>query len=222
MNKWHCPHCNDELLGSVNRCWRCGQRVTPPDFTRLVLAEEVTAPTAAELAVVVEPEVASAVVQVALTADDLALASLKEPPRRGSPFAFDTVLSGRPPQEPYLGNGPYQREAKAALPPVLGPSAALPTQYRQNQGAIGGVVASLLLGLASLAILPFSIFGFVTALIGVACGVWGMFHERKGVAISGLLLCCLALAISLYLMGFMLYDWLNPAGMTTPGGVLAP
>src|SRR5689334_4234246 len=87
MNKWPCPHCQEELLGSVNRCWKCSQRVTPPDFDRLVTAEEVSEPREEDgvLVAVEAPQTHE------LTTDEVALAIGKEPPRRGSPFAFSSL-----------------------------------------------------------------------------------------------------------------------------------
>lgn len=218
MNKWPCPHCHEELLGAVNRCWKCGGRVTPPNFEQLVTAEAVEEHED-EGGVLVAAEVA---VAQQLTRDEVSLAMEKEPPRRGSPFAFDTTLAaqGRAPQDPFVGEGPYQRESKGPpSDPLSRPT--LVVKYPQHQAAIGGVVASLVLGIASLVILPCTIFSSVLAVLGVACGIWGLYCERKGLAIIALLICCLSLAISLYLIVFLLFEALYPA-VLAPGGTLNP
>ena len=56
-------------------------------------------------------------------------------------------------------------------------------------------VAALALGLFSLIASFFTVMATVTAAVGVALGVWGLYSPRRKPAVVGLLLCCLALAI---------------------------
>lgn len=185
MEKWPCPHCDEELLGAANRCWKCGQRVRPPQPqpTEVLIAE-----------------VAVAAPVVAMTVEDIALAITKPPPRRGSPFAIEAALATPVTQATFYGAGPY-REVK----PLHQDAVRMP-QYPRNTSAVGGVAAALLLGGFSLVLLLFSVFGGVTALIGIGCAVWGLYSKRKGVAVFALILCCLALTLAGWKAGFLLYE----------------
>ena len=42
----------------------------------------------------------------------------------------------------------------------------------------------------------FPIGGLLIAIFGIAIGTWGLSSQRRGVALSGLLLCCLCLAVA--------------------------
>ncbi len=187
MEKWPCPHCGEELLGAANRCWKCGERVRPPKL------KPVETPVA---------EVAVAAPAMLMTVEEVALATAKPPPRRGSPFAIEAALADRPPHGTFYGDGPY-REAK----PRFADAPRLP-EYPRNTSAVGGVTAALLLGGFSLVLLLFSVLGGVTALLGVGCAVWGLFSKRKGLAIFALILCCLALTLAGWKIGFVLYELL--------------
>ena len=52
-----------------------------------------------------------------------------------------------------------------------------------------------MLGLFSLIASFFTVMATVTAAVGVALGVWGLYSPHRKRAVVGLLLCCLALAI---------------------------
>ena len=210
MNKWYCPHCGDELLGAVNRCWKCGQRVSQPE---MVLEAEVLEPVVVTAS---EPESDTATLTAVeverVTGEDLSLAMPKEPPRRGSPFAFDTRLNAATQATVYLSDGPYRREMKHPAGPFG--SQPTPTRYKQNQAAIGGVVAALVLGIVSLFVLPLTVFGIIPALLGVFLGIYGLYSDRRAFAIVALLLCCLATAGGLYLIAFAVYEFMFGAGST--------
>ena len=201
MEKWICPHCGEELLGAANRCWKCGQRVRKP----------LPAPIEVQVA-----HVPASAPVMQLTADDVSLATAKEPPRRGSPFAIEASAVG-PPLSTFYGAGPY----RAATVTKVDSGPRMP-HYPRNTSAIGGVTAALVLGGFSFVVLYFSVLGGLIALMGIACAVWGLFSHRKGLAIFALILCCLALTLSAWRMGFMLYEIAFPptaAPATGPGGV---
>ncbi len=207
MNKWLCPHCNEELLGAVNRCWKCGARVTEPEP---VFDAEVIEPVEeAEIEQIADTATFTAVMVERLTAEELSLAMAKEPPRRGSPFAFDTKLSSPGSRSTYVSAGPYRREEKEG-PPASGQMGSRPLQanYKQNQAAIGGVVAALVLGVISIFVLPMTVFGIIPALLGVLLGIYGLYSDRRAFAIIALLLCCLATAAGLYFIAFATYELL--------------
>ncbi len=154
MDKWNCSHCGEELLGAVNRCWKCGQRVVPPPpVSDLLVAENVatdalvTTGTATVQAAVGTPRQV-----VMLTLDEVALAMAKDPPRRGSPFAMEATLVDRKPHETYYGDGPYRQETLTARSGWTKPRAA---QYPRNTSAVGGITAAFVLGILSLVFLYF-------------------------------------------------------------------
>lgn len=201
MQKWPCPHCGEELLGTVNRCWKCGQRVRMP------------APKAVEALVAEVAEPVAPVLQ--LTAEEVAVALEREPPRRGSPFAVEATLAPRASQATFYGTGPY-REAKPR-----GYDRPRMPQYPKHTSAVGGVTAALLLGGFSLILLFFTVLGGIPALLGVGCAIWGLFSKRKELAIFALVLCCLALTIAAWKTGFYVYErFVSPtiAAPLTPGG----
>jgi hypothetical protein len=75
------------------------------------------------------------------------------------------------------------------------------------------------LGVLSFASSFFSVGALFLALAGLPVGIWGLFSERRGQAIVGLLLCCAALAISGFQAAALLYQlrygvspWETPTG----------
>ncbi|MCH5373815.1 MAG: hypothetical protein JJ992_07555, partial [Planctomycetes bacterium] len=120
-------------------------------------------------------------------------AAVSQPVRRvGSPFAGIPSPPGTP--------GP-------AVPAALPDDAPQRPSYPKNAAAAGGAVAALVLGLLSLAASFFTIGALFFAVVGLAVGVWGLSSERRGQAIVGLLLCCIALAISGFGAAALLYEW---------------
>lgn len=231
MEEWPCPHCNEPLLGAANRCWKCGGRVRQPS-PKVVTSAATSGPLTARelldtviLATVAEGEdtdvlvatTAESVALAMLTRQEVSLALAKEPPRRGSPFAAEVPLSQRVPHETVYGQGPYKPVA-----PTGGFGApdypVLAAQYPKHSAAIGGVVASLVLGVAGLCALFFTVFGALLAMPGAIAGIWGLQSNRRNLAILGILLCCLAMAIGGYRAGFALYEWANPTTTTNTVG----
>jgi hypothetical protein len=203
MEKGPCPQCGEELLGAANRCWKCGSRVLkpPPKVEMPVVVAEIAGSNITEGAVALaEPPV------VRLSADEVSLAVAKDPPRRGSPFAFDTAIVHTSAQKTWYGDGPYARDIRTGgrannVPPPLMP------QYPRHTSAFGGVIAAYLLGAMSLMVLWFSVFGTVTAALGVGCAVWGLYSKDKRLAFIALILCCLVVMIGCWMIGYSVYDW---------------
>jgi hypothetical protein len=71
-----------------------------------------------------------------------------------------------------------------------------PARYPRVSAAGGGAIAALVLGLMSFVIGFFSVGAAVTALVGLMMGIWGLYSPRRGVALTGILLCCVAMAIA--------------------------
>ncbi len=218
------------MLGAVNRCWRCGtpfvSRTGPADLppvrrTPVEMPAQATTE-AAETRVVDRAEaeiargegdadVAASEVEAASTSTNVGDsastavatsdhdAATKQPVvRRGSPFA----------------SSPPHAAATTTVPPAkpqsyYGP----PASYPRHAAAIGGAIAALLLGVLSLlGAFYIPVGGLITSVVGLVMGVWGLYSERRGVAIAGLLLCCVALAIAGFNGTIELYTWINGHG----------
>ena len=61
---------------------------------------------------------------------------------------------------------------------------------------MGGSVAALVLGIMSLGASFFTVGAAITAIVGIGMGIWGLYSNKRGLAFTGILLCCLALAVS--------------------------
>jgi hypothetical protein len=215
----HCSHCGEELLGAVNRCWRCGtpfvSRPGPAELPPVRRAPvEISGDVKAELSEAALVDVAD--VESDLTVGDMAAtastssgetaevsvatadsnsAATQPVVRRGSPFAVASVrpaaaVTGQP-----------------AIPhSYYGPA----TNYPRHAAAIGGAIAALLLGVLSLVGAFYIPLGaLITSVVGLVMGAWGLYSERRGVAIAGLLLCCVALTLASYNGAVELYTHIN-------------
>jgi hypothetical protein len=210
MRKWKCQYCGEEMLGEVNRCWNSSRRIDPPapEPESSAQAEPLTA-------AVVDLESNGSAMAVApavdidlLTHDELASAFTKEPPRRGSPFVAGVEISGaaQRPFQPKYGEGPYARPSRAQHTHAAPPLAA---QYPKYTSAVGGVVAAILLGVISLVSLWFTVFGFITAALGIGFGVWGLYSDRRTLAMFALLFCALVLMLNGAFIAIAFYEILT-------------
>jgi len=199
----NCAKCGEELLGAVNRCWRCGTMLeSRPGNTDLPPVRRAPIPLEAE--------------DVSTTAD-----SEDEPPDSPDPDSvFEATLAdGTAIEQPPSDESPQASEATAPVvarrvkspfaAPVAGSDEATAerppppkTHYQVRQAkyprhiaSIGGSVAALVLGILSLIACFYTAGAVITAVIGLLMGIWGLYSTRRGPAIAGILLCCLAMAI---------------------------
>jgi len=198
-----CAKCGEELLGAVNRCWRCGTEMEsrtgdtslPPVRRAPVPSVVESAPAAAtDECEAGDPANADQVVEAALAAevstnvpssDESPGQTAGAPPvvarRVGSPFA--TPVSAP-------GDGPTER------PPTPKTRYAVrQAKYPRHLASAGGSIAALVLGILSLIACFYTAGAVITAVIGLLMGVWGLYSTRRGPAIIGILLCCIAMAI---------------------------
>lgn len=166
-----CSQCGEELMGAVNRCWRCGTTFNRPGAKSdlppvrrapVTLQRSHSAPETAGAitATVVDPE-SSASPQVVSTTVDSA------EPRRGSPFASNW-------------NASFQRWEHAGLRPES-----------QAVGTWMSVLA-VAMALCSLAVLFYvPVAAFFLAVFGLVLAAIGTHGGRRRVAIVGLILCLL-------------------------------
>lgn len=211
MSARECPRCGEPLMGAVNRCWKCGldlRAATRPGVVTtavtsaepLIVAElapepsptplenqsaSLIAPTAPQPA---PPTIAPAPGQVVgFTAEGL-------PVRRGSPFAAGALLL--PPQQAPQFGTPAKR-----VPPTL----------QQAYASNGGAIAALVLGTFGIILAPIRFEGAIVGMVGLVMGIWGLYSKRRGWALFGLILCCLAIGIGTYTGAFWLFKALNNA-----------
>jgi hypothetical protein len=117
--------------------------------------------------------------------------------RRGSPFAESHVAaSSSLPAVPALN-----RPARPYVPP--------PNPARLS-AATGGAIASIFLGVFGLCgsyFIPLP--ALVVAVFGIGMGLWGIYSERRGLAIAGLLLCCITLAVAGFFGAVELFTYMH-------------
>ena len=182
-----CAKCGEELLGAINRCWRCGTeyesrsgKIDVPPRRRAPISGALTG---AVEAMVIENPVAGDIPadQAASATDAQSPASPSGPIRRGSPFRPRELVD-----EGSLVTGE---------PPVG--AAARITQYPKNLAASVGSMVAIILGLFSMGVAyPIPLAGIITAAVGLGMGIWGLGSKRRKAAIFGLLLCCAAITLS--------------------------
>ena len=200
-----CSHCGEELLGAVNRCWKCGHAFAAqpttdglPPVRRVPLAPEPVAATVAEsggVATSEAPRSESADAPIRAELAGAPSADAARPLRSGSPFS------------------PHATPAPVAAPLPL--TQLPPSSYRRavpqrpNIVAVGGAVGSISLGLFALVLSPFRAEAAIVALIGMAMGIWGLYSPRRAWALVGLLICCLAIGLASYTGAKALNAFLN-------------
>lgn len=182
----HCSKCGEELMGAVNRCWKCGQSVAShPGPTDLppVRGEPIEIPT--EEPQPTDDETNPTTEPTDSTSEEFVQAN----------FA-DVVPVPLPPQPP------------ASRP--QSPLSPRPTHYPRHTAATGGALGAVVLGIFSIAGAFFTALGaVVTALLGIAMGVWGLYSQWRGVAMFGLVLCCIAMILAGVFGAIELFIYIN-------------
>lgn len=192
-----CPQCGEPLMGAVNRCWKCGLDlraetrpgalpVSKTAFEPLVVAELADAPAAAvptEPVAVASPATAVNPSEPAVGAEAPVLefgpnGSLL---RRGSPFTPGALLM---PPKP--------------MPTLGATTRPKPPSLQQAYASNGGAIAALVLGIFGVILSPLRFEGAIVGMVGLVMGLWGLYSQRRGWALAGLILCCLAIAIGMY------------------------
>ncbi|MEO8495691.1 MAG: hypothetical protein ABI614_11515 [Planctomycetota bacterium] len=183
-----CAKCGEELMGAVNRCWRCGQEFVVRS-TEAGLPPIRRSPVVTATGEVWDAELSEAIattVGFPVLANPTGGSQSAKKVRRGSPFAdrgTATLVNGELGSASREGNAALEREAR----------------YRRNGGAAAGAAMTMPLGLISfIAAFLLPLAGFPLALLGLGFGVWGLSSRRRGFAVAGLLLCCLSLAVAIF------------------------
>jgi hypothetical protein len=198
-----CAHCGEELLGAVNRCWKCGQQfVARPTIDGLPPVRIETPAAAAVVSTAgsepLEARVLDDLPSAALTettvlviGDRPPAATQEAPPAGALPTAI--AVSESPPQSifppppnPLSTPSPYK-------PPLTFPAMHRYVPPRPNIAALGGAYSALLLGIFALCLAPFRWEAAIVAFVGLLAGIWGIYSPRRGWALVGMLLCALAM-----------------------------
>lgn len=164
-----CSRCGEELLGAVNRCWKCGQdfQVRPTVDGLPPVRAEVVAATAAAATATGGQALEARIV------DDAAQTAVVAPPQATTPLPPHPLATPAPPR-PSVSRAPT------------------------NVAAEGGAYAALVLGLFGL-VLSWSLFyGALVAFVGLLAGIWGIYSPRRNVALVGMLLCAVAMGWGSY------------------------
>jgi hypothetical protein len=178
-----CSKCGEELLGAVNRCWKCGQmfaqrpeidgrppvRVAPVAFSPPMQAEIINSPLAAGQ-------------QAESNAADARVAGENPFAPQGSIFAKPIAVA----------------VASVFIAPRPATSAAAVDARRHGIMAMGGTVTSLALGAFAIFLSLLWSPAAIIAVLGLVMGVWGLYSPRRNMALLGMLLCCLAIGIGTY------------------------
>jgi len=177
----HCAKCGEELLGAVNRCWKCGQIFARrPEMDGLPPVRMERPPAAGEPleAIILDDDADGRGEQAA--AAPVAVAA---PPAGGFPLP--------PPMAPTV-----QFIPKPIAPP---PSTSQMIEARRHSlMAMGGTVGALAVGVFALILAPFRFEAAIVGLIGLGLGLWGLHSPKRNWALVGLLLCCLAIGLGAY------------------------
>jgi len=202
MKVW-CAACGEELMGSVNRCWKCGKTfpVQPeggskPPIRRLPIAAARPQPVSESSGETGEGQFEF----VATVAKGDNPTNERERPaslRRGSPFARG---SNPRPIDEILTIADQNRNMEVNSP------AAKPG-YDLRKGMYGMVLAAVVLGTISLLvvwILPYA--GVLLSIIGLMLSVVALHSGRQKGVLTALILCCFSLLVSTGLSAFDFYQ----------------
>ncbi|HJN08499.1 MAG TPA: hypothetical protein QF564_07385 [Pirellulaceae bacterium] len=208
-----CAKCGEELLGAINRCWRCGTeyesrsgQVDIPPLRRAPIRAPLDGSLEAEI---IDSETAiddSDVEPNCGDANNDADGTQTTPMRRGSPFRTEEV-------DP---EGNSTDEFSRSGPPAA-------TVYPKFGGASMGSVVAITLGLLGLGLACYvPLASIIIAGFGVGMGVWGLYSKRRGAAIIGLLLCCAAITFSGFSGAVELYRVIHGVAPWESGPYPAP
>jgi hypothetical protein len=183
-----CAHCGEELLGAVNRCWKCGQafaaRPTVDGLPPVRVDEEQLAAVAQEpleARVVDDAEVIAATETTVLAASGAAPAAEPIAEPAAQPLAYPPASIFQPPPHPLAPPLPTPAPKGRYTPP------------RPNLAALGGAYAAVFCGVFGLILGPFRWEAAIVGFCGLLMGLWGAYSPRRNWALAGMLLCVIAI-----------------------------
>src|SRR5436190_3553469 len=171
----HCSKCGEELLGAVNRCWKCGQMFAQHpeiDGRPPVRAEAAFGNNQPLEAIVVEQAAAA---DIAENGSHAGTAASPSAPISAVPVAMARFVQ-----------------------PRRASTAELIDARRAGMMAMGGTVASLVLGVFAAGLSAIWPPAAMIAVLGLVMGIWGLSSPRRNWALVGMLLCCLAIGLGTF------------------------
>lgn len=191
-----CAQCGEELLGAVNRCWRCGANV-------LSRAGDANLPPVRRPPLAMPPE-SSAIADES----EVVTAAFADPVSEGE--GPSTSRTGEGIDAGGSGAGAASHEGRTARrvgSPFAGQTHGGRTDrwrrlYRSRASA--GVIAGFVLSLFAIVAGFFTVWAVLAAIIGLGLGLWGLTSAHRGTAVATILLCCLTLLIGSFVG---LADW---------------
>jgi hypothetical protein len=221
-----CSRCGEELLGAVNRCWRCGQPIVSrlggdgePPIRRAPIEGPLHAAPSGEAAI---PEINAAAGSSGPVTAELSLpapndADSAEIAVFAAAAAPTTAAGGRAPAtdaqrrkgSPFAAGAELMRVAD--LPPR---DRYAESDLAQSRAAWAGVLAFFIGAFSALASV-FAWWAVLAGLVGLPFGAWGLRSYRRGMAIAGLVLCCIGMTAGAFQAAVQLYILIkgtNPLG----------
>ena len=168
----HCAKCGEELMGAVNRCWKCGQVFARrPEMDGLPPVRMERPPAAGEPleAIVLDDTAPGAPGQA--TAAPVAVAA--------------APAAGFPPSPPMAPTVQFIPKPIAAPPST----SQMIEARRHSLMAMGGTVGAIAVGSFALFLALFRFEAAIVGLIGLGLGLWGLHSPKRNWALVGLLLC---------------------------------
>jgi hypothetical protein len=214
------------LLGAVNRCWKCGTTFETaagdddgPPVRRPPIADlEPASTTVGDVPVMAE----------LVTPEQPATAGAAEPQvAESGPTSKSPEAGGREAQPPVVTVPVTPGGTDGSRPtPAKSPSAVPKPRFRISHRYGGWLGAlALLLGLGSAAFSYHSYWALPGSLAGLALGIWALGGKRRGAAMVGIIVCCVAFSVSGYrallsayteLMGYSPFDLNRPVDEVFP------
>lgn len=199
-----CSKCGEELLGPVNRCWKCGQTfATLPDAGGLPPVRR-DVPVAAPLPAIAVAAVVETPSPMASADSPVAGSISQSGPtiRTGSPFAPGAAMVPMASASPTVSTTRSGNQR-----PNVPATQDLVRDHVAVAGAIGAVVLGVFgMSVAWMANPSAVIGGALLAIVGLALGMWGLHSRRRGWALFGMLLCVAAVSLASYTGAMLLYE----------------
>lgn len=177
-----CANCGEELLGAVNRCWRCGQ-------TALSAPGSGDAPPIRQAPAMIIT--AEAVPLAMIVIDETGAAS------EGTESPIATPAENAPPPTLPASTAPQQ----FGLPPPR------PAVYEQRGLVDVAAVASIVLGALALLLGVFFSWSLLLGFVGLGAGLWGFRSRWRQMAVIGLLLSLMGIAGSSARLAYDSFTW---------------
>jgi len=173
-----CAQCGEELLGAVNKCWRCGQLVeshpevdVPPVVQPPIL---ITPP-------VITPAEGDLIAEAQLVGQPTNVAAENQNMRSGSPFA-----------KTQRGTWQHWRQT---------------TGREWNASTISAWVA-VVVAIYGWVLTSFNPFvAFAVAVVSLGLGIFGLWGRHRPAAVVAIILCCLLIAFAGYHMFVDIFTW---------------